>query len=150
MCEEWRNSFSIFADWAYKNGYTESMTIERVDVNGNYCPENCKWIPMVEQAYNKTNTVMVDYNGERIPLAKLCSMKGVSYQSVHFRIHHMGMSAQEAIDTPFRENVTAFAKRCHEHNIPIKVVRDRIKKLGWDEARALNTPVKKIKRRASE
>ena len=146
ICEAWRNSFSAFAEWAYSHGYSDDMTIERINVDGNYCPENCKWIPAREQAYNKTNTIMVDYHGERISLARLCQRKGINYQSVHFRLNHMGMSVEDAIDTPFRENVTEIARKCHEHNIPIKVVKDRMHKLGWDEDRALNTPVRKIKK----
>ena len=148
ICDEWKESFDSFAEWSYANGYTDEMTIERVDVNGNYCQENCKWIPMSEQAYNKTTTIWVDYHGERVALAALCKSKGVNYQSVHFRLNHMGMSVEEAIDTPIRENVTDFARKCHEHNIPIKTVKDRMRRLGWDEEKALTTPVRKMKQKS--
>ena len=151
ICDEWMdadNGFDNFADWALSHGYKDDLTIERIDVNKGYSPDNCKWIPRLEQAYNKTNTVWVDYHGEQIQLALLCKRFGISYQSIHYRLNHMGMNVEEAFDTPFRENVTEFAKKCHEHNIPIKIVKDRIRRLGWDEERALTTPPKKMHRRA--
>ena len=52
ICEEWRNHFKAFYDWAMSHGYSDDLAIERVDVNGNYCPKNCTWIPMPEQAKN--------------------------------------------------------------------------------------------------
>ena len=53
ICKEWLDDPKSFYDWALANGWKEGLTIERIDVNGNYCPENCKWIPMSEQYKNK-------------------------------------------------------------------------------------------------
>lgn len=57
VCEEWKNSFETFKEWAVNNGYKEGLSIERIDVNGNYCPENCTWIPFCEQQGNRRNTL---------------------------------------------------------------------------------------------
>lgn len=71
VCEEWlgSNGFLCFYNWAMENGYSEGLSIERKNVNGNYCPENCCWITMKEQQRNKRNNVLVKYNGEELLLS---------------------------------------------------------------------------------
>lgn len=64
VCDEWLHDFQAFYDWAMANGYKENLTIERKDVNGDYCPENCTWIPQNEQSRNKTNCHYIEYKGE--------------------------------------------------------------------------------------
>lgn len=53
VCKEWKNSFEAFRDWALSNGYADNLTIDRIDVNGNYRPDNCKWATMADQNKNK-------------------------------------------------------------------------------------------------
>lgn len=53
VCEEWKNKPKVFIEWALANGYSDDLTIERINVNGNYEPSNCTWIPMREQYKNK-------------------------------------------------------------------------------------------------
>lgn len=56
MCNEWLNDFMTFRSWALENGFSENLTIDRVDVNGNYEPSNCRWVTVAEQNRNKTTT----------------------------------------------------------------------------------------------
>nr|DAH22871.1 MAG TPA: hypothetical protein [Caudoviricetes sp.] len=53
ICEEWLCSFESFYDWAISHGYNDTLSIDRIDVNGNYCPANCRWATMKEQNMNK-------------------------------------------------------------------------------------------------
>jgi hypothetical protein len=53
ICDEWKDNPKVFYDWAVSNGWEEGLTIERIEVDGNYCPENCKWIPLNQQVYNQ-------------------------------------------------------------------------------------------------
>lgn len=63
VCDEWQHDFVAFRDWAMSNGYAENLTIDRIDVNGDYCPENCRWITIQDQQKNKRDNTKVLYNG---------------------------------------------------------------------------------------
>lgn len=53
VCPEWRDNFQAFYNWAMSHGYSDELTIDRIDVDGNYCPENCRWVTMAEQNKNR-------------------------------------------------------------------------------------------------
>lgn len=102
MCDEWKNSFESFRDWAYSVGFRDDssgreQSIDRIDVNGNYEPSNCKWASCKEQMRNTTRAVRVDYNGESVPLVSFCEEHGITYH--HFVTRHLkrGFSAEEII-----------------------------------------------------
>jgi hypothetical protein len=78
VCEEWKDSAN-FMEWALNNGYQNNLTIERIDVNGNYEPGNCKWITKKEQGYNKRTSIKITFQGETKCLAEWCRIFGVNY-----------------------------------------------------------------------
>lgn len=98
VCDEWKgtNGASRFIEWALKNGYKESLSIDRIDVDGNYEPSNCRWIPMNEQAFNKRNTIWVVLNGERISLKKACDILNINYYTAYGR-KQKGWSDEEVL-----------------------------------------------------
>ena len=77
VCNEWKNNFQSFYDWSIQHGYSDNLTIDRIDVNGNYEPSNCRWITMSEQSINKTNTVYIEINGISKPLKEWTGIKEI-------------------------------------------------------------------------
>lgn len=98
VCDEWRNNPDAFIDWALASGYKDGLTIERIDVNGDYCPSNCCWIPQAEQAKTRATNCYVEYCGDVLCLAEACRRSGVSYEAVLSRRRRRMISVQEAFD----------------------------------------------------
>jgi hypothetical protein len=84
--EAWKK-FEIFADWAKKNGYKDGLTIDRIDVNGNYEPGNCKWSTDVEQQRNKRNNRYITINGETKTVAEWAEISGLPYKTLQRRLY---------------------------------------------------------------
>lgn len=96
ICEEWKNNFRVFAKWAYQNGWKVGLSIERKDHNGNYCPENCTFITMNEQARNKTSNVLVTYAGETKCVAEWAEIIGIDAKTIYARLYR-GITDPEII-----------------------------------------------------
>lgn len=90
ICEEWlgNNGFINFYKWSLENGYQDGLSIDRVDVNGNYEPSNCRWITMEEQARNKRNTVYLTINGQTKPLREWAEISGVGAKTIWYRYNN--------------------------------------------------------------
>lgn len=107
VCDEWRNDFQTFYDWAYANGYAEEilpngynlLSIDRIDVNGNYEPSNCRWITNKEQQWNKRPKRLFTINGIDKTLPEWCRTNNIGYQTVVNRIKR-GWDTKTAVLTP--------------------------------------------------
>lgn len=97
ICDEWCNSFEVFKEWALSHGYTDELTIDRVDVNGNYEPNNCRWATQKEQTNNKRNNTLFTYDGETKTLKQWCDYYGKNYKLVHNRINYCKWNFEEAL-----------------------------------------------------
>lgn len=110
ICDEWLGEHGVenFAKWAYENGYDEDAkrgkcTLDRIDVNGNYEPSNCRWVDMKIQSNNKSNNFFIDINGVSKTLTEWCREYGVSnVQSVYRRIKK-GMDVETALTKPMQK-----------------------------------------------
>lgn len=100
VCNDWLD-FNPFYDWAINSGYNDNLTIERIDVNGNYEPSNCKWIPSEEQCLNKTNTRRITINGNTKSLSEWAKYYGIPYDILRHRIDK-GISPEIAVATPLK------------------------------------------------
>lgn len=93
VCEEWEQSYSAFKEWSIKNGYNDNLngheqSLDRIDVNGNYSPDNCRWTDNITQGRNKTDTVYAEINGISKPLIEWCEIYGAPYPRTLYRYHH--------------------------------------------------------------
>lgn len=82
---DWYVDFMTFHDWAINNGYKSNLTIDRIDVNGNYTPDNCRWVDMITQNNNKRNTVYLTCNGKTQSVAQWSRELGISASKLYYR-----------------------------------------------------------------
>lgn len=101
ICEEWYGSYSCFRDWSLSNGYSENLTIDRIDVNGNYEPSNCRWATRKEQSLNTRSNRYIEYNGETKTLSEWSKIFGLYHKTIAYRLNH-GWSVEKALTTPTR------------------------------------------------
>lgn len=92
ICKEWSKGFEEFRLWAMSHGYSDDLSIDRIDVNGNYCPENCRWATQKEQCNNTRKNIMVG----GLTLKETCIAKGLNYNTVYMRIKR-GCPIKEAL-----------------------------------------------------
>lgn len=99
ICNEWlgKNGFQNFYNWAISHGYRDDLTIDRIDVNGDYCPENCRWVTWREQARNKRNNVWITYNGETKIIAEWARELGI-HRGIISERKRAGWSDEECIN----------------------------------------------------
>lgn len=97
MCDEWRDNFNTFYDWAIENDYKENLTIDRIDVNNNYEPDNCRWATKKQQSRNKRDTLYYTVNGEQRSLKEWCELYKINYNKVYCRIHRDNWSIERAL-----------------------------------------------------
>jgi len=84
VCDEWNNSFKSFKTWALANGYDDNLTLDRKDNNGNYEPDNCRWITLIEQQKNRSNSTI--FNGKVTTLTELSQLTGIPRTTLSKRL----------------------------------------------------------------
>lgn len=103
ICDYWKSSFLNFANWSENNGYNEKLTIERIDVNGNYEPNNCKWCTYKEQNNNRRNNHLIEFNGKIMTLNQWSEKTGIGRATILARIDRDNWDIKRALTTPVRK-----------------------------------------------
>lgn len=136
---EW-NEFIVFQRWALSTGYADHLSIDRINLNGNYTPDNCKWSTAKEQSRNKRSNHIVE--GKTV--AEWAEITGIKYQTLVSRLNS-GASLQEAIrPTEARKTLGEIAA---EHDMNLWTLKARLHR-GMSLAEALETPVSRRRKKA--
>lgn len=100
ICAEWQD-FRSFRDWALSHGYSDDLQIDRIDYNGDYDPNNCRWVTAKEQQNNKRNNRRVEYQGNAYTITQLAEFAGLSKTTLKERLN-AGWPVDEAVEKPVR------------------------------------------------
>lgn len=100
--QDWQDDFMNFYNWALENGYQDNLTIDRIDVNGNYEPTNCRWVTMKIQQNNRSNNRILEYKGQKKTITEWANYCGLSYRNLYYRLNN-GYTVEQAIEKPKRK-----------------------------------------------
>ena len=108
VCHEW-GEYGNFYKWAISSGYNEDAkrgvcTLDRIDNNGNYSPENCRFVTMKEQSNNRRSNHIIDFNGESHTISEWADIIGIRPSALSRRINALGWSIEQALTTPKCKN----------------------------------------------
>ena len=98
VCDEWKNSYLAFKSWSINNGYDDTLTIDRINVEGNYEQNNCRWVDYKTQNRNKRNNMNITINGETHCLKEWCEILNLNYDTVHKRITKYNYNIKDALE----------------------------------------------------
>lgn len=151
ICDEWYGygeGFVNFYNWAIKNGYSDDLTIDRINNDGPYSPDNCRWATHKEQANNRSNNVRFTCDGKTMTSSEWADELGVNNATLLAR-HDKGWSDEDVIRTPIDYSIKIVTSSSGESHtlkewseisgINSKTLYDRIFRLNWDVDRALVT-----------
>lgn len=130
VCDSWLNNFDSFEKWSLDNGYKDGLTIDRINVNGNYEPKNCRWATTKEQGLNKRNTVYANYNGKELPLSEIANITGIKYSTLHKRYKKgkdLYKTGNYKIQVLYDNNWHTIRELSEKFNVSRGVIKNRIK-----------------------
>ena len=152
VCTEWSGSFDHFSDWAYANGYTEKMTIDRINSNDNYYPQNCRWVSRKAQANNTSANRLITYNGRTQTTAQWAEELGIDARTLWARLEKWPIerALMEKPHSEFGRKTLTYNGETHSiwewsriTGIGPTTISSRIHTRGWSVEKALTTPVRK-------
>ena len=149
VCEEWKDNFKRFEQWAKENGYLDTLTLDRIDSYGNYSEDNCRWITIKEQQRNKKNNRYFTYNGKTQTISAWCEELDLNNSVVQSRLNRDGMDEMTALELKGKikkKDVNYFtwngeekkwSEWCAITGEKLYNVHNRIKKCNWSIEEAL-------------
>lgn len=99
MCSEWKHDFNAFYRWSIRHGYTNTLSIDRINVNGDYNPSNCRWVTVKEQQNNKRNNHTLTYNNKTHTLSEWAEITGLTPNCIFHRVER-GWTPEQILTTP--------------------------------------------------
>lgn len=99
MCDEWKDNAKAFIDWSFSHGYSDDLTLDRIDSDKGYSPNNCRWVTMKVQENNRRNNHKLEYNGETHTISEWANIYGVKHGLISQRLR-LGWPIEKAITTP--------------------------------------------------
>lgn len=97
ICDEWKTNFLSFYNWAVKNGYKDNLTIDRINVNGNYEPDNCRWVTRKVQGINRNTSKFITYNNKTLCITEWADLYNINRATLSWRLNH-GWNIEEALN----------------------------------------------------
>lgn len=113
VCDEWKNSFKKFKEWALSNGYADNLTIDRINNDGNYEPSNCRWVTNKQNTNNTRKNRIITYNGKTHTMSEWCEILGVKLQTLSARIYR-GWSLEDVMTKPIKKQTHNQIKQLKE------------------------------------
>lgn len=102
ICQEWLDSYESFYNWCMENGYKEGLTLDRINVNGNYEPDNCRLITQQEQANNTTRNRIITFNGESLNIVQWATKLDININTLYARLVTNNWSIERALTEPVK------------------------------------------------
>lgn len=153
VCKEW-GEYLNFKEWALNNGYSDELTIDRINNDGNYEPSNCRWATPKEQSNNTRRNVVIEYNGEYKTISEWSNITGIREGAINKR-YKAGWSAEKIFTTPVKDfkiikleykgKTLTFTEWSNLVGIKSSTLRNRYKK-GWTAEQILTIPPNKQNR----
>lgn len=97
VCKEWLDDFMNFYNWAINNGYESGLTVDRLNANGDYEPNNCRLVDMTIQQNNRSNNIILSYKNENRTLSEWSKLYNISSSTIRKRLYVLGWSIEDAL-----------------------------------------------------
>lgn len=160
VCDEWLNKerdgkntkgWLAFESWALSHGYADNLTIDRIDNNKGYSPDNCRWVSMKVQSNNTRHNRYITYKGVTKTMVQWSEELNIGYETLVYRLHVAHWPVEKTFETPqdadyhlltYKGKTQSMAAWCRELNLPYHTIKCRINRYHWTVEKALSEPIK--------